>query len=91
MDKTFDLHEINSILKNTDMYETLCTYCKFLADKYNQTLETKYIIKYNSLYPVLYNCLSNEKLVEFFNCFACSMHLYTIKDISENSITMNDI
>lgn len=88
---TFDIHQINSILKNADMYETLCQYCKFLANKYTDTLESKYIIKHNSLYPVLYNCLTDEKLLELFNCFANSLNLYPIAEINSNGIILNSI
>ena len=51
----------------------LLSYCQYLADMYNETNEGKYRIKYNVLYPLLFNNLSDSKKVEFFNSFILHM------------------
>jgi hypothetical protein len=59
----------------------LADYCQYLANRYNETLEGKYRIKYNDLYFLLYFSLSDDKKVLFFNSFAESLDIYPIEDI----------
>ena len=79
---------VNDFLTNTDIYETLCDYCQFLSDKYNETGEGKYRIKYNDLHPFLYNALTDAKKVEFFDSFATSLEIYPILNISISGIQL---
>lgn len=86
----FDLNTVNNFSTNVDIYQSLENYCKILANKYNQTNEGKYRIKYNDLYAFLYNSLSDEKKVEFFNSFATSLDIYPFI-ININSIELKMI
>lgn len=87
----YDLVTINEILRNDDMYSTLVEYCKYLAGKYKETNEGKYMIKYGALYPLLYHPLSDEKIVEFFNSFATSLNIFPIYKIKLNGILLESI
>lgn len=53
--------------KNLDIY------CEYLAEKYNETLEGKYRIKYNALYPYLYEPVSESKKEELYQSFITSL------------------
>ena len=76
--KKYDCHHIRELLKDDMVFTTLLEYCNFLANKYDQTNEGRYRIKYNALHPVLFSPLSDEKLEEYFNSFATSLNIYPI-------------
>ena len=84
----YDIHQINSYLKDDNIYTMLDDYCQLLAAKYQETFEGKYRIKYNDLFVVLHGNLSDEKLVEFFNSFATSLDIYPIQSISLAGISL---
>ena len=48
-------------------YNVLDEYCNFLAQKYTETLEGSYRIKYNDLASFLHSPVSNKKKAELFN------------------------
>lgn len=48
-------------------YKVLDEYCYFLGQKYNETLEGYYRIKFNDLSSFLHSPVSNKKKVELFN------------------------
>jgi hypothetical protein len=75
----YSLEIINNILNSSESRKELLYYCNFLKDKYKETLEGKYRIKYNDLYSLLFVSLSNDKKVDFFNSFASSLDIKTIK------------
>jgi len=54
-------------------------YCQYLSNKYNETLEGKYRIKYNALYPILYSPVTLSKKQELFKSFISSLDIYPIK------------
>lgn len=87
----YDSVIVNDFLRDTDVYETLVSYCKFLGNKYNETNEGKYRIKYNDLYSVLYSSLNEEKQVEFFNSFATSLNIYPIIKFNNDGIYLQAI
>ena len=87
----YDIVIINSLLKDANSYETLVDYCLLLSNKYKQTNEGKYRIKYNDLYPVLFSKLSDQKTVEHFNSFATSLDIYPIIKINLNGISLRSI
>ena len=87
----YDIVIVSELLRDTDIYETLQDYCQFMANKYTETNEGKYRIKYNDLNALLYHPLSDEKKVEFFNSFATSLEIYPIIKISINSIQLKMI
>jgi len=91
MDRKYDIYEINQLLRNDYIHETLSKYCEYLANMYNETNEGKYRIKYNDLYRVLYHNLSDGKMVEFFNSFTTSLNIYPIISFNENSISLTNI
>lgn len=68
--------------------EELINYCKWLAYKYNKTLEGKYRIKYNSLYPLLFNNLSEEIQKEKYDCFKSSLNFNPIKKLNKRGIVL---
>lgn len=82
----YDIVAVNEFIKNADIYDTLTHYCKYLAGKYDETNEGKYMIKYRALYSFLYSPLSDEKMVEFFNCFATSLDIFPISKVGKNGI-----
>lgn len=84
----YDIHTIKELLKDDTIYTSLVDYCKFLAHKYDTTNEGKYRIKYNSLYPVLHNPISDNKIEELFNSFATSLDIFPIVDININGISL---
>ena len=87
----YDIVTVNDFLRNTDIYETLQDYCQLMGNKYAETNEGRYRIKYNSLNTFLYKHLSDEKKVEFFNSFATSLDIYPIIRIKLNSIQLKMI
>lgn len=84
----YDLLTINEILGNDNIRLTLVQYCKYLAGKYEETNEGKYMIKYAALYRLLYHSLSDEKKVEFFTSFATSLNIFPIYRIDPNRILL---
>tara|TARA_R110002153_G_scaffold110416_2_gene251690 strand:+ start:1506 stop:1754 length:249 start_codon:yes stop_codon:yes gene_type:complete len=54
-------------------------YCKYLANRYNETLEGQYRIKYNDLYPCLYETISDTKREELFSSFLTSLDIYPLE------------
>lgn len=88
MDRKYDIHTIKEFLKDDSIYTSLVEYCKYLAYKYNSTNEGKYRIKYNSLYPLLHNPISDCKIEELFNSFATSLNIFPIVDININGISL---
>ena len=84
----YDLEDVNRILTNENIRNTLVEYCNWLSLKFLNTNKGKYRIKFNFLYPFLNSPLSDEKRVEFFNEFASCLDISPITDLSENSITL---
>jgi len=70
--------------------ESLKKYCHYLAEKYNETSESYYRIKYNDLYPFLFHPVSDEKKTELFNSFLTSMNINPIKKITESKIIFKE-
>ena len=69
------MYNIDNVNLALEVYSAeLLSYCQYLADMYNETNEGKYRIKYNVLYPLLFNNLSDNKKVEFFNSFILHMN-----------------
>ena len=86
--KFYDIAMIHMFLKDDDLYYTLVDYCNYLSIKYRETNEGKYRIKYNDLNAVLYNSLSDDKLVEFFNSFSVSLDIYPIVKFNHKGLQM---
>lgn len=82
---------MNIDLNNDNIRETLVQYCKYLGEKYNDTHEGKYRIKYNSLYPLLFLNLSNEKKEELSKSFMTSLDIFPITKITSNQILLREI
>jgi len=53
-------------------------YCQYLANRYNETLEGKYRIKYNALHSILYSPITINKKKELFKSFASSLDIKPI-------------
>ena len=81
----YDINDVNNFLKETDK---LKTYCRYLAEKFRQTNEGKYRIKFNDLNALLHSPLSEEKKVEFFNSFATSLGIYPISSLENVQFIM---
>jgi len=64
-------------------------YCKWLALQYNTTLEGKYRIKYNLLYPLLHHSLSEDKKDEYFKSFVDSLGISPIQSFTYNRVIFN--
>lgn len=73
---------IQSFLSNNKSFE----YCGYLCNKYNETLEGKYRIKYNALYPILYSPISMSKKQELFKSFVSSLNIHPIKYVNEEIV-----
>jgi hypothetical protein len=87
MKHKFSSQTVNDILRENR--ESLIDYCRFLAEKYNETLEGKYRIKYNDLYNLLFEpSLSDEKKVELFHSFTNSLDYKPIRKIKKNKIKL---
>lgn len=75
----FSLDKIENILNDESKRNILIDYCKYLTQRYSDTLEGKYRIKYNDLYSLLYQPnLSNSQKFLFFNSFANSLDIHPI-------------
>ena len=83
--KVYSFRTVNALLKDSVICSLLVEYCEYLANKYNETNEGKYRIKYNDLYPVLFHPLTDEKRHEFFNSFATSLDIFPLQ-IKKDSI-----
>lgn len=73
---------IQSFLSNNKSIE----YCQYLSNKYNETLEGKYRIKYNALYPILYSPITLGKKQELFKSFISSLDIHPIKYENEEIV-----
>ena len=82
--------EIEDILSNKKLHNSLSKYCISLAEKYNNTLEGVYRIKYNDLYPILYYPISPEKKKELYKSFTTSLNINPIKNINKKEIIFID-
>ena len=82
--------EIDDILSNKNLHNSLSKYCISLADRYNETLEGVYRIKYNDLYPILHSPISKEKKKELYKSFTTSLNINPIKNINEKEIIFNN-
>jgi hypothetical protein len=65
--KNMNVQEVNEILRKK--FTHYSERCKYLANRYNETLEGKYCMEYNILYPLLYLPLSDEKKVDLYNTY----------------------
>ena len=83
--------ETVSLLSNQEIVKDLTNYCKYLADRYNETLKGTYRIKYNALYDLLFSAISDSKKSELLNSFSTSLDINPIKDITENNIIFENI
>jgi len=83
--------DIEDILSNKNLKESLIEYCIFLAEKYNETLSGVYRIKYNDLFPILFHYLSKEKKEELFKSFTTSLNINPILKINEDEIKFKAI
>lgn len=79
---------ISKLLNNQNIKIELINYCEWLAKRYNKTLRSDYRIKYNALYPLLFNKLSENKQKEYYHCFKSSLNIKPIKKINKKGITM---
>ena len=82
VDKVINKNFIQYFLLNTKTRE----YCQYLLDKYNETLEGKYRIKYNALYPILYSPISMNKKQELFKSFISSLDINPIEIVDEKIV-----
>ena len=89
--KEYSSHEIKELLRNDDIFTTLEDYCKYLASKYQETLEFKYYTKQADLYNCLSTPLNDVKLEELFNSFANSLDINPIIKIREDFILLRTI
>jgi len=72
--------------------DNLENFCKELASQYNTTLEGYYRIKYNSLYPILYDdLLTEEKKEELWNSFRTSLDIDPILEINDDKIVFRKV
>ena len=76
------------LLKNKD---TAIEYCNYLAERYNETLDGKYRIKYNDLYTILYKPMTDSKKEELLKSFLTSLNIYPIEKIHKHQITFKKI
>ena len=86
--RMYTLKKINKILENELIHDRLVEYCEAIANKYRETNDGNYMIKYNDLYRILYNCLSDDKKVEFFNSFANSIDIFPIIKVTSKKILL---
>lgn len=87
----FSQEETAKLLSNKQIINDLITYCHYLSDRYNETLEGTYRIKYNALYSLLFSPVSDSKKSELLNSFATSLNINPIKDMTENNIIFENI
>ena len=83
--------ETIELLSKKEIIDDLTKYCKYLGDKYNETLKGTYRIKYNALYDLLFSTVSDSKKSELLNSFSTSLNINPIKDITENNIIFENI
>lgn len=86
-----EIMEIRDILSNEILRKDLIKYCIFLSEKYNETISGFYRIKYNHLYPILFEPISDKKKEELFYLFITSLNINPIKIIEKNRIVFDDL
>lgn len=69
----------------------LTKYCKTLASRYNETLEGWYRIKYNDLYTILYEPISEQKKSELWGSFRTSLDSDPVIEITKTNVVFNKI
>lgn len=82
----FSKEETAKLLYNKIILDDLLRYCKYLADKYNETSKELYKIKYDTLHTLLFLPVSDSKKWELLNFFTTSLNVNPIKDMTENNI-----
>lgn len=88
----YDWITIKGMLENNAIRSILTNYCIYLSHMYNKTSEGKYRIKYNALYPVLFDTHINENIkTQMFNSFATSLNIFPIQNITQDSIYLQNI
>lgn len=77
---------LDQLFADPNLRNQLTQYALYLAHQYNETNEAKYRIKYNSLYPLLFHILPEERQIQFFDDFMNSLAINPIMEIRDNNI-----